>query len=675
VLENSGGGDGRGIGSDRTRAVNGGGADGAKQKSEVKAGLGVGVGSDVEKEICSICLEIVTESSDLQLPCGHWYHHMCVKQLRELGGNDTCPNCRAPLPPGPEEMINTAIWLLVRGDVMENHHGDHAEDFEEASSRFDIDKVNPLYKEAEILLRSAMDLCPSMRAYRTLSTVLLRQHKFEGAIETNKGALALDPEDSAVHSDLAMAHSMLGDNASAISSYKKAISIDSSNYIAHVNLGSCLSKARDFAGAETAFENGISLISSDNHGTLAKMLSSLGDVRNNQHKHDAAIASYKKALAVDPQLASAHSGIGDVMVRQDKNSRAILSYRRAIALEPKHNTAHYNLGVLLHDGGDYSSAVACFKSHVTGEPNDAEAHRRLGLAYVKQSKLTAAISAFKTAVAIDPEFADCYYDLGISLTHERSRSFPDDAISAHLRVLQIDPQRADSHRSIASLSMGAKHDSVAAVIHYSKAIAIDPGHVADHCDLGIVLEMQEKYDDALASFQRAVSIDPADADAQYALAAALYMRQNLVEFPERNYHATGLAYAKAVATDPERTLGHRYIAMIFKYHSQFAAADAAERRCIEIATAENPYMKAGFDKVARPTGTLGATTLNSHTNIMRTSDLCAMKCFGYLDGTGKDFEYARSVLRQSKTAHGPIELFEKYTGRAKALSQKKISKR
>ena len=75
-----------------------------------------------ERSIClelvvnesNLCLELVVDESNFQLPCGHWYHNQCVKELRLYGVSDSCPNCREPLSPGLVEAINNAVRLLVK---------------------------------------------------------------------------------------------------------------------------------------------------------------------------------------------------------------------------------------------------------------------------------------------------------------------------------------------------------------------------------------------------------------------------------------------------------------------------------------------------------------------------------------------------------------------------------
>ena len=68
----------------------------------------------VETDRCLICLESPRDPTTL--PCGHSFCTGCVVELREKGVSDTCPLCRAPLPPGPEKLFDLAerVWMKLR---------------------------------------------------------------------------------------------------------------------------------------------------------------------------------------------------------------------------------------------------------------------------------------------------------------------------------------------------------------------------------------------------------------------------------------------------------------------------------------------------------------------------------------------------------------------------------
>ena len=67
-----------------------------------------------------ICLDALVDP--IELPCSHSYCRGCLTQLREKGVSQACPLCRAPLPPGAEQLFDMGdrVWLKIRRAVGSN---------------------------------------------------------------------------------------------------------------------------------------------------------------------------------------------------------------------------------------------------------------------------------------------------------------------------------------------------------------------------------------------------------------------------------------------------------------------------------------------------------------------------------------------------------------------------
>jgi tetratricopeptide (TPR) repeat protein len=95
----------------------------------------------------------------------------------------------------------------------------------------------------------------------------------------------------------------------------------------------------------------------------------------------------------------------------DAPDEALATYERALALDPQLAEAHLNLGRLLHDRGDLPAAERHYRLALAAHPDDPLAAFNLGVALQDQGKLEAAVTAYEEALAGDQSLADAHYNL------------------------------------------------------------------------------------------------------------------------------------------------------------------------------------------------------------------------------------------------------------------------
>jgi superkiller protein 3 len=197
----------------------------------------------------------------------------------------------------------------------------------------------------------------------------------------------------------------------------------------------------------------------------------LGTALEAQQKLDEAIAAFREAIEIDPELAEAYNNLGRVLRAQKKLDEADAILRKAIEVVPQSPHAHNALGALLSDDlQDYDQAVACFRRAIELNPNLPRTYNNLGITLARQKKLPEAVAAIRKAIELDPAFAPSYSDLGNALTAEGKL---DEAVGAYHKAIELDPKfaRAYYNLGIALRKLNRPREALDA---YTVALEIDP---------------------------------------------------------------------------------------------------------------------------------------------------------------------------------------------------------
>jgi Flp pilus assembly protein TadD len=189
-----------------------------------------------------------------------------------------------------------------------------------------------------------------------------------------------------------------GDMPSALASAEKAMQLNVNDPTAVLAYTRALLTSGDVGKAVTKWQQWVT-----DHPTDAQAYTLLGSLQEAQGNRDQAMASYKKALQIQPEQPIAANNLSYLMVETGQNIDVALSLaqvaRRAMPDSP--STAD-TLAWAYYHKGNFSSARDLLEEAVKAAPNDAALHYHLGLTYSKLSNTADATLHLKKAVTLAP---------------------------------------------------------------------------------------------------------------------------------------------------------------------------------------------------------------------------------------------------------------------------------
>ncbi len=129
------------------------------------------------------------------------------------------------------------------------------------------------------------------------------------------------------------------------------------------------------------------------------------------------------------------------------------------------------------------------------------------------------------ALACTSDNVIAYNNLGNALFQKGN---VDEALVHYQKALEINPDYAEAHVNLGNALL-QKGNVDEAIVHYQKALQIEPDYAKAHVNLGSVLFQKGDVDEAIAHFQKALQINPDNAVTCVDLGYALLQKGNVDE--------------------------------------------------------------------------------------------------------------------------------------------------
>ncbi len=175
----------------------------------------------------------------------------------------------------------------------------------------------------------------------------------------------------------------------------------------------------------------------------------LGYVYQRTGQRVKAIAAYKRAIELKPDLANAYSGLGVLYAQTGRIREGIARCEKAIQLAPDDIKLQHSLATVYWQGKLYSSAAEVYDYILRLNPDDKRALHQLGVIYMGKRMYPEAQAKFKRVLEIQPNDPLAHGALGTVYLKLGDRAA---AIAEFQTVLRLDPNNRTAQRMLRQLA-------------------------------------------------------------------------------------------------------------------------------------------------------------------------------------------------------------------------------
>jgi superkiller protein 3 len=343
----------------------------------------------------------------------------------------------------------------------------------------------------------------SSDAHQSRGVALLALGKKDDAVAAFRKAAELDARSARPVASLAAALASQGKGAEAVAAGRKAVELDPSSAEAHAILGGAILASDKKLWGDAIAEAQDGAFKNPKNPEIQMIVAYIFE---SDGRYDQAKAAYQKALETDPAFAPGRAALINAQFRGGDLDGALANALKLAAEAPGSGEAQLRVGEFLLRKENYTAAVAPLEKAVTLLPGSAEAQYYMGRAYQFTGKTKEALEPYHKAVELAPNNQDFRTTYGLILgvngqfepgINELKKvtsapGYKDTAGFTNLGWLyrNVDPPKTA--------------ESIAA---YKKAMELDPKNGQAALGLGWAASYGKSYDEAIAAFQKAISID------------------------------------------------------------------------------------------------------------------------------------------------------------------------
>src|SRR5690242_5904054 len=200
-----------------------------------------------------------------------------------------------------------------------------------------------------------------------------------------------------------------------------------------------------------------------------------------------------------PTFAEAYLNLGLVREEQSRHEEAIANFQKALQLKPRLRGANLFLGIAEYRMNHLDSSIAALHKETDTNPKDANAWMWLGIAALEKEDGDEAVHALDQAAKLAPDNVDILYHRGRAHLYVSQDSYA--------RMFKVDPKSWRVRQILAEADADAERH-MDAIAEYQAAIQLAPNQPRLHEELGTEYRNAGKMPEAEEAFRKELEIDP-----------------------------------------------------------------------------------------------------------------------------------------------------------------------
>jgi tetratricopeptide (TPR) repeat protein len=279
--------------------------------------------------------------------------------------------------------------------------------------------------------------------------------------------------------------------------------------------------AQDTRGMAAAGATADAAVAADPEGPWPAI--ALSYRRAEEGKTDEAVALAQKAAAAG--VGAAKSALGYALMRKGDMAGAEAAYREAMAAEPASTAPIVGLAGVLRRTGRAAEAEPLLQKAIDSTPGAIDAYKEMARVKVALGRPQDALGDANLAAAMsenDPDAAKLVIDVKVARSLQALDEGKADLAAEDLAALRDQyPESARVRLGLARAQI-ARRDTAGALVELQKAVELDPKDAEAQYQLGYVQHtMRQNAAAAVPAFEQAVALAPDDTQYRTSLGAAL----------------------------------------------------------------------------------------------------------------------------------------------------------